>query len=178
MELQKSEKILYRGGPTGSLLIVWFFTKVLLYTGIFWFLLFWASGFFGGLLFLTFAPTSTPNILSVWGAIPFILPLFALGAFIYTYYLRKTYNYFVTSQRVVFEGGIIIKKKKSVPYDKITDIVISQTILEQIAGIRSLEIQTAGTGYGRAEISFVGLDETTKPQSLMLKSMKSYKVNK
>ena len=175
MQLQKSEKIFYEAGPKSSILVIWFFTKVLFGTFIFGFLSFWASGFFGGFFIAIFKPDNPENLLSFWQMIPTILPLFVIIAFVYTYYLRKTYRYYVTSQRVAFEGGIILKKTISVPYNKITNIDMTQNIVEQILKIYSLEIQTAGTGIKKAEMFFVGLEDAELPQKLILKALKTYK---
>lgn len=176
MQLQEKEKILWQNKPKNSVLAIWFFSKVLLSTFIFGFLLFWATGFFGGMYLAAYHPEINedplPYVLSFF---KIILPIFVVLTVIYNILLVKTYNYYITNQRIIFEGGIIIRKKKNIPYHKITDTSANQNIIEKMLGISSLEIFTAGTGMKRAEVNFAGLEDAENPQNLINKTLKSLK---
>lgn len=93
---------------------------------------------------------------------------------IYLVFLRKTYCYSITNKKVCFKGGIITKKQKLVPYHKITNVVVSQNILEQVLGISKIGFQTAGIG-GKAtpEITFEGLVDAEKPKKLVEQFLES-----
>jgi len=65
-----------------------------------------------------------------------------------------------------------------VPYHKITDVEMSQNIIERMIGISTLNIFTPGTGSIRgtggqkAEISFVGLKDNETPAVTISKHLK------
>ncbi len=110
-----------------------------------------------------------------------IIAFAAMGVifgFIYCSYLRSTYKYYITNNRCVFCGGIIRRVKRSVPYHKITDVEMSQNIIERMIGISTLNIFTPGTGSIRgtggqkAEISFVGLKDNETPAVTISKHLK------
>ena len=80
------------------------------------------------------------------------------------FFLRKTYVYYITDKRCVFEGGILRRISHSVTYDKITDVEVSQDIIERALGIATLKIQTAGLGgKDKSELEFVGLTDAESP---------------
>ena len=74
----------------------------------------------------------------------------------------------------MFEGGILLRRVKSVPYHKITDVSVSQNILERILGISKLNIHTAGTGIPSPEIQFVGLTDPEMPQSIIMERLRAF----
>ena len=180
--LNDGEKILWQGRPEASVLGVWFFTKVIGTALIASFLTFWSLGVFGGIWAAATNEGQGFNPLSSIGqALRIVVPLCALAAFAYVVALRKTYQYFVTNQRLVFIGGLLMKKRRSVHYHKVTDVEVSQNFLEQLLGIRSLKIFTAGTssmggwGWERAEITFAGLKEADTAEQIVNSTLKSYR---
>ncbi len=83
---------------------------------------------------------------------------------IYLIYLRRTYRYIITNRRCIFEGGILKRIERTVPYKKITDIQRSQNIVERMLGIWNVQVFTPGTASmqigqakARAELNFDGL---------------------
>lgn len=176
MQLQSKEKILFQGKAKKSVLVIWFFSRVLSSTLFFAFISFWAAGFFGGIYLNIYHPEATePPYELVLSLFPIILPIFLVLVFAYTTFLVKTYNYYITNQRIIFEAGILIKKKKNIPYHKVTDTAVSQNIIEQMVGISRLDIYTAGTGTKKSEISFVGLEDAEGPQQLINKILRKFK---
>jgi uncharacterized membrane protein YdbT with pleckstrin-like domain len=95
--------------------------------------------------------------------------------------LKGTFQYCITNQRCIFEGGIIIRRKRSVPYHKITDVEINQNIIERGLGISSLKVFTPGTGsagmpgFEKAEIAFYGLKDAEMPANIIQNILKKYK---
>ena len=180
MELEKNEKLLFEGKPKRAVLVVWFFTKVIFTTIICLFLVFWATGFFTGIYLTVTHPlvdnSSIDTFFSV-GRLGFVLVgvVYFICALIYIFYLVRTYHYYITNQRIIFEGGIIIRKKRNIPFHKITDLTVSQNILERMLNISSLDLYTASTRQKRAEVSFVGLEDAELPQRLINKELKSLK---
>lgn len=88
-----------------------------------------------------------------------------LLARIYCKYLRKTYIYFITNRRCILQGGIILKTKRSIFYDKITEVSQSQTIFERWLGIGNIKIFTSDSTIIRPipRIIFWGLKDTETP---------------
>jgi len=173
MHLEKEEVILYEGEPSPDVVKVWIFTKIFRILFISAFFILWATLFFGGIISCVILKHKEP---------PFILLPFFFGiglplifVFVYLYYksLYKTYRYYITNKRCIFEGGILVKRKRSAPFYKITDIEVSQFILERILGLHSLKIFTPGTassgsyGFQRAEIVFEGLKDVETPYRLI-----------
>lgn len=109
-----------------------------------------------------------------------IITLFIV--FIYFYFLSKTYHYKITDKGIYFDGGILIKKQKFVPFFKVTNVEISQNIIEQMLGISNIKIQTAGPTAGLGgflpEIILEGLEEVEKPKQLIYKLIKKAKQSK
>lgn len=180
--LHEGEKILFQGKPEKSILVLWFFTKCLGFCFIVGFLILWASLFFGGIFQGAIKGQEQP---SFWFIIPTLiiaLPTCFLISIVYCIALRETYNYYVTNERCIFEGGIIVKKKRSIPYHKITDAEIYQNIIERILNIYRLNLFTPGTasmwgawGGQRAEIVFAGLKDAQKPEEIITNILKTYR---
>jgi uncharacterized membrane protein YdbT with pleckstrin-like domain len=169
LNLQKNERILYEDGPRGVILVFWAF-KSLFIAFFLTMVLSPITGFFGFSIF--------SGLIGASGLIYSILPVFILVfilVFLYHIALRKTFKYYITNDRVVFKGGIIIRRIRSVPYHKITDASISQNIIEAAVGISKVNIHTAGTSSFKAEIQFVGVGEPERAQSLVLQELKKFK---
>lgn len=108
--------------------------------------------------------------------------VYIIPAFIYCVYLRRTYVYTITNRRCFFRGGILRRVQHSVPFHKITDVEMSQNILERMLGISSLGIYTPGTGSvgpnskcRTPEIAFVGLKDNETPAEIINKILSHYK---
>lgn len=91
---------------------------------------------------------------------------FAVLFFIATWFIgglaHKYYKYSLKKNGFYKEYGIISKKFVTIPYDKIQNIDIRQTLLERILGLHYVMIQTAGnSGISRSEGYLPGLDKQT-----------------
>ena len=91
----------------------------------------------------------------------------------YHHYLRKTFVYYITNKRCVFQGGIIKKIRRSIPYNKITDIEISQNLAERLLGITRINIHTASMGTNKSEISFFALKDAETPFTYINSNLES-----
>ena len=177
MKVQKGEEVVHEMRPERAILVIWFFSKCLplaLAGAIATFVCFaiLTAAFFQHLeeLMLVVAVTAV-----VVAALTFMV----LGL-VYCAYLRRTYVYYVTSQRCIFRGGILLRIERSVPYHKVTDVEMSQNIVERMLGISKLNIFTPGTGSmagggQRAEISFVGLADNETPAATVNEILRGFK---
>lgn len=110
-----------------------------------------------------------------------ILILLYLSFAIYYTLLRKSYQYLITNYGVAFNGGIFKKITKEVPFTKITDINISQNIIERLLGIYNLNIQTSGSkpfADSKPEIAFFSIDDPQTPRNLILQFVQQTKIRR
>lgn len=184
MKVQENEDIIHELGPEPNVLVIWFFTKCLPPALVGAFLSFWCFGFFGG-IFAVVAESDSAWSFAAAGIMALIIaPILLILALIYCSYLRRTYVYYITNQRCIFHGGILRRTERSVPYHKITDVEMSQNIIERVLGISTLNIFTPGTGsmhrgspFGgqKAEISFVGLKDNETPAESINQILRKFK---
>lgn len=156
------EQTYYESKPNRKIVIIW----LLLY--FLYFLLICGFIFIGSPFAAAYLLGSTLG--SLLGL--FVLIVIIIVIPLYLNFLYKTYSYKITDKGVYFEGGIIVKEDKFVPFSKITDIRTSQNIIEQIFGVKKLGFQTAGQttsifGYLKPEIKFEGLEEIERPKQLV-----------
>ena len=169
MKLMEGEDVLMEMRPEAKLLVIWFFRACFVPFLVIGILLIFISPAFGGIL-ETFSDTKS-KLLTFWlpAAIGFVLCITIISC-VYCIYLRRTYIYTITNRRCIFSGGILRHVRHSVPYHKITDVEMSQNIIERMLGISSLGIYTPGTGSmgsgsggRRPEIAYVGLKDNETP---------------
>jgi uncharacterized membrane protein YdbT with pleckstrin-like domain len=178
MKLQEGEILIHELRPEPIVLRILLFTKCLPAAFVGAFLCFWCFGFFGG-MFSTHHPAEGGGPFAAgWITALVAAPVILVLALVYCDSLRKTYLYYVTNQRCVFHGGILRKSVRSIPYHKITDVEMSQNILEQFLGISSLKIFTPGPssaeGQG-AQILFVGLKDNQTPAATINEILRQFK---
>jgi len=71
-----------------------------------------------------------------------------LGFLLVEWY-RRSHKYLISNLRIVFSGGIITKRERTLRYDKISDINSEQGILGQIFGFGTIiPISQSGFGLG------------------------------
>lgn len=182
IKLHEGEEILFEAGAENRIFSMWLLTKVIPYCVLaslitfLAFMLLW--------VFFIAIPSGSEDLPFPSGVLTstfILLPFWFVDFFLYYRKLRRTFRYYVTTQRCLFEGGIMIRRIRSVPYHKITDIEINQNIIEHILNISSLKIFTPGTGsvgapgFEKAEIVFYGLQDAVTPANIIYNIVKKYK---
>ncbi len=169
MKLQADEQVLHEMKPAPGLVTLWFFTRCLPVSA--------GGGAIGFFVWSMATEEVAPGISGACIAAASVLSTM----FIYHVYLRRTYVYYVTNQRCIFHGGILRRVERSIPYHKITDVEMSQDIIERAIGISTLNLFTPGTastgssGGRGAEISFVGLSDNQTPAATVNDILRSFK---
>lgn len=83
----------------------------------------------------------------------------------------KNEHYWITNKRIVIRRGLLGYKIVSVPYNKISDIIVSHSFIERLFGLSSVHIQTLAGQFSRspwgAEISLVGLENADEVAKLI-----------
>ena len=87
----------------------------------------------------------------------------------------RRYHYWLTNKRVIWCHGFIGYRVRSVPLERITDVVISRTLPEMMAGISSIEIRdmtgqmTAPVGLGG---KWIGVEDAPEIQKRILEQIR------
>jgi uncharacterized membrane protein YdbT with pleckstrin-like domain len=134
MKLANDERVVYELNPSAKLIYIWTFTKCLVHG--------FASGFFLYFIVYIYIGVISTSKATSKGDIMFVFSLdmllvCSIAAFlgfvisiIYHKHLIKTISYVITNKRCIYSGGILRKVMHSVNFGKITDVEISQNILE------------------------------------------------
>ena len=70
--------------------------------------------------------------------------------------LRWRFTEFVlTGERLIARSGIIAKRAKEIPLERINDITVTQTVLERVLGAGSIVLESAGE-YGQETFKEIG----------------------
>lgn len=81
--------------------------------------------------------------------IPFYTIALSIIGFLLVELYRRSHKYIISNLRIVFSGGILTKRERTVRYDKITDIDAKQGIIGQIFGFGTIiPISQSGFGLG------------------------------
>ena len=150
-----TEKEQYHGFPSAKVIIPWLFGRV----SIVFFIGLW----FGVGSLQVYENLSFSKIFV--NVIGFLI-LAGLVILAYLIFLCKTYRYTITDKGIYFKGGIIVRSNKFVPFFKVTDVEVSQNLLEQILGINKLKFHTAGSMHMKPEIMFEGIVDATTPRDV------------
>lgn len=91
--------------------------------------------------------------LNWWEQIETFIPAYtivcAIAGFLLVELYRQSHEYLITNFRLIFRGGIVTKKERTLRYDKITDIHCSQGPLGRVFGFGTiLPITQSGFGLG------------------------------
>jgi len=81
---------------------------------------------------------------------------------------RRSHKYIITNLRIIFKGGVLTKRERTIRYDKIADIDAKQGILGQIFGFGTIiPVSQSGFGLG-SDKSFAagGVEMGTKKTKL------------
>jgi len=71
----------------------------------------------------------------------------SIAGFLIVELYRRSHKYYITNLRIVFKGGVLTKRERTIRYEKITDINSRQGILGQIFGFGTI-IPVSESGFG------------------------------
>lgn len=93
---------------------------------------------------------------------------------LYQYLLYKSYEFKITNLNVIFKGGVLLKKVRKAPLQKITDVGRTQSIIQRLFGVFDVHIHTAGTGTPVPEVKFFSLENPDQLESTLNQIMVKY----
>ncbi len=148
MRLLPLESIVLEARPSPKVAQVWLFTKALPAALMLAGIAFWAW-----LILNSPAERGAPRPYSGTAGVVFVGGLFVFGLLlmhVYNVFLARTYVYRVTSHRFVFAGGILRKTTHAVEHRRVTDVQLSQNLIEQVLSLGCVNLSTPGTVNGGA----------------------------
>ena len=77
-------------------------------------------------------------------------------------------KYWLDGGTLRVDQGVFFLKRKSIPLDRVTDIVLTQGPLMRWCGIWGLQVQTAGTGQAVPEATLYGLTDVDRMRDHLL----------
>jgi membrane protein YdbS with pleckstrin-like domain len=96
-----------------------------------------------GLLFWQHWESNTPLFLLVYSV------AVAIVGFLIIELYRRSHKYIITNLRIIFKGGVLTKRERTIRYDKIADISAKQGVLGQIFGFGTIiPVSQSGLGLG------------------------------
>jgi len=159
-----ADSVLYESRPSIKVVFAWFIQSIFILIIFFFFL--WIS-----ILSTSILSGGIFGVDFLW-----LAASLSMALLIYLFIQWKTYQYKVASDGIYFSGGVLIHRQKFIPFYKVTDLEVSQNILERLLGISSLGFQTAGAGArNKPEITFAGLVDAQGPMEITHKQLKQQK---
>lgn len=79
-------------------------------------------------------------------------------------------RYWLDGRTLRVDQGVFFLKRKAIPLDRVTNVVLTQGPLMRWCGIWGLQIQTAGTGEARPEATLYGLTDPEAVHDFLLKA--------
>ncbi len=83
-------------------------------------------------------------------ALPLILAAGGLLHMVAVDIWRRSHHYRITDFRIIFQGGVIVRKERQVRYDSLTDLDISQSVLGRLLDYGTI-IPVTQSGFGLGE---------------------------
>lgn len=170
INLQKGEEIIFETRPDKKLKTYWLYNVYLLlgFIGIFFLFPIVMMAIDEGLIVLFIGVLAS---LIIFGIILIISGLLISNSYSYRYY-------WVTNKRILYKRGTLGYKVSSIPLNRISDVILSKTFLERIAGIESIRIQTlAGQisgGRTGSEGDLAAVPNALELQRLILDAIEKY----
>ncbi len=110
-------------------------------------------------------------IFGIWfcgaGVVMAILHSFTLGPWL-SRKQSQALHYWLEGGTLRVDQGVFFLKRKAIPLDRVTDVVLAQGPLMKLCGIWELRIQTAGMGQGVPEAALYGLSEPEAVRDMLL----------
>ena len=105
----------------------------------------------------------------------FWLVMLCIALWIPAYF--KTLEYFIDYEAVKMNRGVFWKRRVTVPYNKITNVDVSQGPLERMYNVGKIHVQTAGAGGAQgaqAELRMNGVRELERLKDIIMDGVKGY----
>lgn len=150
MELVNDERVLWQGRPSWrsqlSFFVVWIPLALL-------------PAIIAGAL--TANDQGTGLAYGTWITISLVLVVLVIA---YDYVRRYGTYYMVSDQRLRVRRGILSRREQTARFERVQNVNISQSLLDRMLKVGTVEFDTAGTDQGDATFRFYGISD---PQQLV-----------
>jgi len=103
------------------------------------------------------------------GLVVAVVHAFTLGPWLSTEQAQRL-RYWLDGSTLRVDQGVFFLKRKAIPLDRVTDVILTQGPLMRWCDIWSVNIQTAGTGQGIPEATLYGLTSAAEVRDLLLEA--------
>jgi len=100
-----------------------------------------------------FASGSSP-----WARYELLSILFIAPAFVAALLKQGIYNYRFTDEELVIRDGILTKKERHIPYDRVHNVALVRNPFHRMLGVASVRVETAAGGEAEAVMRVLTLD--------------------
>jgi len=98
------------------------------------------------------------------------LVLFPVGAVVGAAFGLLTYlrfRYEVTDDTLDVHSGVVSRRQREIPLDRVQNVDVEQSAWQQLLGVASLRVETAGGGSTEATLDFVDAEEAERVRALL-----------
>ncbi len=110
-------------------------------------------------------------VVGIWfcgvGLVLAIVHAFTLGLWL-SRRQSEALHYWLDESTLHIDQGVFFLKRKAIPLDRVTDVVLVQGPLMKVCGIWELRVQTAGTGQSVPEATLYGLTDPEAARDMLL----------
>lgn len=143
MEMHESEQLIWRGHPSARGSIGWYLK---------WGFLALLPVIIAGI----FKANDRGTGMAYWKWVVLSLVLLALVVVI-DVLRRAAIDYVVTNQRIRIRRGILSRREQSTLIERVQNVNTSQSLLERLLGVGTVDFDTAGTEAKEASFRFAGV---------------------
>lgn len=103
------------------------------------------------------SPNSSEHVVSL--VLTILYGVFALPAILLQYW---RFSYRITPKQIVIQRGVLNRKHRSIPIERVQNIQIERNLVARLFGIAKVKVETAGSSSTEGSLEYVALDEAHK----------------
>lgn len=85
--------------------------------------------------------------------------LVAAGLAVLTWF---RFSYGIAADHIVIESGVLARRRRSIPFDRIQDVTIERPLLARLFGVAVLKLETGSAGKDEGELNAISLGEAQR----------------
>lgn len=96
-----------------------------------------------------------------------IVSTLVIATALFTWIRWRSFTYRIGDGELVIADGVLHRKRRSIPFDRIQDVSIDQKLLARVFGLARVRIETGGGETDEAKLDSVTLAEAARLRSLL-----------
>lgn len=77
------------------------------------------------------------------------------------------FRYWITAREIVIHSGILTRRKRNIPLERIQNIAIERSLLPRMLGTARVKIETAGSSQAEGVLEYVHLEEARRIRQIV-----------